>query len=128
PSPTLFRSFRRPAVFKTAAINRSATPPSWDDDLRPPPDSGAVSSTPEPVRQAGSGTSIARSCGADLLDPSQVRSQHLRDLHASVRPLVLLEDRHQRAPHGQPRSVEGVEQAGLLARGRPVADLRPPGL
>src|SRR5690606_2570147 len=90
-------AFRRPAVFKTAAINRSATPPSWD--LRPPPDTGAVSSMPAPVRQAGSRRLIHTARGRDLgrpdlLGSTQVRPQHPGNLHASVFPLVLLEDGH----------------------------------
>src|SRR5690606_16835694 len=47
---------------------------------------------------------------------------------AAVGLLILLEDRDHRPAHREPRTVEGMEQLGLLALGGAMADLRAPRL
>ena len=54
------------------------------------------------------------------LGAAHVRPQHGRDDDAPVGLLVLLEDRHEGAAHREPRAVERMDMARLLAGGRAV--------
>src|SRR3989441_1044746 len=58
-------------------------------------------------------------------EPIHIRSKRVRDRDASVRFLVILESRDERAAHGEPRAVERVAVLGAAAGGGAVADLGP---
>src|SRR5437667_1557098 len=49
-------------------------------------------------------------------EPIHIRSKRVRDRDASVRFLVILEHRDERAAHGEPRAVERVAVLGAAAR------------
>src|SRR3989449_2535970 len=58
-------------------------------------------------------------------EPIHIRSKRARERDASVRFLVILEHRDERAAHGEPRAVERVAVLGAAAGGGAVADLGP---
>src|SRR5690349_8764128 len=103
-----------PAVFKTAALNHSATPPS--------------------VREACVRYAVPRrtSTSSDAVDATHVRPEGGGHPHGAVGLHVVLEDRDQRAADREPGSVEGVDQPGFgffhVFSGRPVAGAHPAGL
>src|SRR5882762_5398818 len=85
-NPRTFRS----TVFKTVAIDRSATSPRQRID-------------------EGAGGSGRR---ADRL-ATEIRPKDLGHLDRAVRPLVCLDDRGHDAGQRQPGAVEGVDELGL---------------
>src|SRR5439155_981265 len=60
--------------------------------------------------------------------PAQVRAQHLRDHHAPVRPLVILQDGGEGATDGDAATVKRVDELGARGRRRSVADVGAAGL
>src|SRR3990172_9597788 len=109
------------AVFKTAALGRSATPPESEPQpepiLRDPPIyvTGARGSRakPEDCPPRSALDPPRELLLRDPLDPPHVRAQRLGNPHRPVALLELLEDGHHRPPDGHPAPVERVREPGL---------------